>query len=393
GPFALGGDVPKLTMLFDRFAGLADRLTDEEADAVARYSLWTQLRCGSTTVADTGSLNRPDRLAAAATALGMRCSLTTWAADAVCPPGEDRFRRTRDTDTVLAAIEDLLRRYPSRPGGRLRVRPSALYAPAMTDELGRGLADLVQRHDTPFVTHVAALRTESATTRGYFGETPIRRLAALGLLSDRLMAVHCGFVDDDERKLLLAAGVHVSHSPAKYGPSGESTLSETQLIPALVADGGSVSLSTDGASLPLGGMPEAMRAAWQAHNELAADPTRLPPSRALAMATRLAARGLRWDDEIGSLAVGKQADLVLVPADDWRYLLNPRPLEAFLSLGGSSDVDTVVVGGRVQLRGGRHVELDERELRDRYLAALRSYSARELGVPDTVLTGVFDGRN
>jgi cytosine/adenosine deaminase-related metal-dependent hydrolase len=263
----------------------------------------------------------------------------------------------------------------------------------MTDELGRGLADLVRRYDTGFVTHVAALRTEPAATRRYFGETPIRRLAALGLLSDRLMAVHSGFVDDDERKLLLAAGAHVSHSPAKYGASGESTLSETRLIRDLVADGGRVSLSTDGAALPLGGLPEAMRAAWQTHNEFAADPTRLPPSGALAMATRLAARGLRWDDETGSLAVGKQADLVLVRADDWRYLLNPRPLEAFLNLGGSSDVDTVVVGGRVRLRGGRHVDVDEQELRDRYLHALRSFSGRELGVPDGVLAGVFDGRN
>lgn len=101
--------------------------------------------------------------------------------------------------------------------------------------------------------------------------------------------------DPDERGLLLGANVHLNHSPAKYGAAGETRL---------------------------------------------------------AMATRLAARGLRWDDRIGSIEAGKQGDLVLIPADDWRYLLNPRPLEGFLALGSSHDVRTVVVGGRVVVDSG-----------------------------------------
>jgi cytosine/adenosine deaminase-related metal-dependent hydrolase len=110
------------------------------------------------------------------------------------------------------------------------------------------------------------------------------------------------------------------------------------------------------------------------------------------MATRTAARGLRWDEAIGSLAPGKRADLVLVRTGDWRYLLNPRPLEAFLTLGGSTDVDTVVVDGRILIQGGRSRHLDEELLESRYLSALTEFSGRVLGIPEQAvrkITGVL----
>jgi cytosine/adenosine deaminase-related metal-dependent hydrolase len=253
------------------------------------------------------------------------------------------------------------------------------------------LAELVRKHELPFATHVGALRNEVEVMRKYYGTTPVRRLADLGLVSDRLMAVHCAFLDEEERRLLLEAGAHISHSPAKYGPAGESTLTETGAIPELRHAGLDVSLSTDGSSLPVGGMAEAMRAAWQMYNEMAADQTELLPTDALAMATRIPAKGLRWDDEIGSLEAGKQADVVLVPVDDWRYLLHSRPLEGFLTLGGSMDIDTVIVAGRVLLAEGRTVGSCEDELLERYVDALRSFTTRCLGVDPEVVAAVIGG--
>lgn len=359
---AHGGDIPAISMAFDRFYGLVDALTDDEALAVARYSLWTQLRSGVTTLGDVGSVNKPAALAQAAREFGMRLSVSAWASDTACG------RRTRDADEVLARVAALM----DLQDAFVRVRPTAVYGTNMTDELGSGLRDLCARHDLPFAAHVGALRNETEAMRAWFGTSPVRRFADLGLLDERFTAVHCAFADLEERDLLVRAGAHITHSPAKYGPAGESTLTETRQIPALRAAGLDVSLSTDGASTPVPGMAENMTAAWQAYNEMAADPTALLPSDALAMATRIAARGLGFAD-VGSLEVGKRADLVLIRADDWRYLLNPRPLEAFLTLGGSADVETVIVNGQV-------VKADESALREDYLEALRSFSVRCLGV-------------
>ncbi|BBB00125.1 putative amidohydrolase [Actinacidiphila reveromycinica] len=380
-----GGDMYRTSAVFDSFHDMIDGLTPEEGDAIARYSMWTQLRAGVTTLGDVGSVNHPDALADAALGLGMRCSVSTWAADAVCAPGESRFRRTRDTDLLLSRVEALIDRCAADPTGLLRARPTAVYGTNMTDELALGLAGLVERHDTGFASHICAQRNEPEVIRTYYGSTPVRRFADLGLLNERLMSVHTAFVDDEERKLLLEGRVHLSHSPGKYGGAGESAMTETRVIPDLRRAGLDVSLSTDGQPLSFAGMPEQMRAAWQVHNELYADSTVVVPTDALAMATRLAARGLRWEDRIGSLEPGKEADLVLVPMDDWRYVHNPRPLEAFLALGGSGDVDTVVVGGRVLIEGGRGVAADEAELLAGYEEAVRSFSIRCLKVdPDRI---------
>ena len=392
GFLARGGDMHLISSLFDRFCGLVGELTPGEAEAIAYHSLWTQLRGGTTTVGDVGSLNRPEALASAVLGLGMRGAISTWAGDVVCRPGEDRPHRTRDADTVLAATEELIRTCAADGTGRLRARPSAVYATNLSDELGAGLADLVHRYDTGFATHLGAQRHESDFVRAYFGLTPVRRFEKLGLLSDAFMAVHCAFVDDEEYRLLADRGVHFNHSPAKYGTSGESTLTETRRLSQAIRDGLDVSLSTDGTTFPLGGMAENMRAACQVHNEMFADQTVVVPSRALAMATRGAARGLRWEDRIGSLAPGRQADLVLVPVHDWRYLLNPRPLEAFLALGGSIDVDTVVVGGQVVLEGGRSTLVDEYAVESDFVAALHSFTARLPGTDAAQLEAVLRRR-
>lgn len=375
-----GGDLHRISAVFDSFHDLIDGLTPDEAEAIARYSMWTQLRAGVTTLGDVGSVNRPQALAAAAVALGMRCSVSTWAADSVCDPGQGRYRRTRDTDALLARVEEVIGRCRADTTGLLKARPTAVYGTNMTDELGRGLAELVTRYDTGFASHICAQRNEPEVIRHYYGTTPVRRFADLGLLDERLMSVHTAFVDDEERKLLLAGRVHLSHSPAKYGGAGESAMTETRAIPDLRRAGLDVSLSTDGQPLVFPGMPEQMRAAWQMHNELYADSTVVLPTDALAMATRLAARGLRWEDQIGSLEPGKQADFLLIPVDDWRYVHTPRPLEAFLAVGGSGDIDTVVVGGRVLIAGGQSVLADEAELLARYEEALKSFSVRCLRV-------------
>ena len=385
GFLARGGDMHLISTLFDRFCGMVEALTPAEAEAIARYSVWTQLRSGTTTIGDVGSLNRPDALVAAVRGLGVRGAISTWASDVVCDSGTDRPRRTRDPDKLLSDLEAVLRSCERDPTGRVRARPSAVYVTNMSDELGAGLAAFVERFDTTFATHVGAQRNEGAFVEHYFGARPVERLDRLGLVSDRLMAVHCSFVDDDEASRLVEAGVHINHSPAKYGGSGESTMTETKLISKLLRAGAHVSLSTDGTIFPVGGMVENMRAAWQMHNELWADQTVVRPTKALAMATRDAARGLGWDDEVGSLEVGKQGDVVMVPIDDWRYLLNPRPLEGLLMLGGSTDVHTVVVGGQVLVEDARTLGVDEAELKGEFLAALRSFSSRLPGAdPDRI---------
>ncbi|WP_198407187.1 amidohydrolase family protein [Nocardia terpenica] len=391
GWMALGGNLLAVSPIFDKLADLAPRLTEREAVDIATYSVWSQLRGGTTTLADLGSFNQPDALMAAFRAVGIRGAISTWVSDVVCEKGASAPRRTRSADSVVRELDRVATMCAADDTGMLRARASVVAVTNMSDEAGRGIAELANRYGLTIGAHLCALRTESPTVREYFGRGSVQRFADLGLLGDRLLGAHTSFADETERRLLIDAAVHISHSPAKYGWVGESTMSETRLIPELAKAGLDVSVSTDGSGRPIGGMVENMRAAWQQHNELYADPTVLRASRALAMATRLPAKGLHWQDRIGSLEPGKQADLVMVRADDWRYLLDPRPLEAFLHLGGSLDIDTVMVAGRTLIKGGSSVHLDETELQRRYLEALRSCAARVFEVAEPQLRQVFAG--
>lgn len=386
GPFAAGGDVRTLSAIFDAAYSFADALEPEEAVAIAEYALLLQLKTGTTTFGDVGSMNKPQALIAATVRLGLRGAVSTWASDGYCPAGESRFRRTREAAEVLDRLESVRRAVQAEGCDRVRVMPSAIYTANLSDELGAGLATFADRHGLPFATHVAALPDETDVLRQYFGTTPIRRLGELGLLNDRLMAVHCAWADEAEQAMLLRAHARLNHSPAKYGTTGESPVSGTPTLLRLARAGLELSLSTDGDGLPIGGMAEAMRQAWLMHNELRSDNTAVVPTTALDMATRLAARALCWEEEIGSLETGKQADLVLVRTDDWRYLLRPRPLEGFLLMGGSTDVDTVIVGGRVLVEAGQVLHLAESAVRERFITAAVQVAGRLFDLDRQTLT-------
>lgn len=373
GPMAYMGEVAQISMMMNN-PPLPVGLDPEEERAFAEYSVWTQVRAGTTAFGDTGSSVGPAALAEATRTLGIRGRVSVWGADGFCEPG-GVFRRSRPATEVVAAMRDELARAAQAPAcDRVGHLATVAYAMSMSDELATRTADLAREHDLPFAIHVGAFDGENPLSKAVFGETPVRRLHRLGLLDERLLAIHPGFLDEEERNLVLDAGAHVNFSPGKYATAGESSYATS--FAAWRAIGARISLSTDGLSLPVGGMIETMQAAWHVGNQTAADPTALRPGTLLRMVGPQAAAALGWGDRIGSLEVGRQGDLVMIAADDWRYLMRPRPLEGLLLAGGSNDVDTVVVAGEVVLRGGRSTRVDEAGLRRRFLDACYEVALR-----------------
>ena len=364
-PTAHGGDIPAITAQFAGLGGLMQAVPQEAAALSAVQSLVWQLRAGTTCVADFGSIGTTDTLVSAAQTTGIRAALSTLTIDGVSET--DKFVRIQDTDEVLQRVEAMVSDISNRKLSRIRPLPSVLGSVLASDELLQGVAMIAERNDTQVATHFGAWANENEASLKVFGKTPVARYAAAGLLSPRLIAAHVAYLDDDEFREIIAAGIHTTHAPARYGAMGEATLSQRVGVLELIRGNASVGLSTDTDELPLGGMPEAMRMAWLGYNEAASDPTFLPPTSVLAMATNAGAASLAWADEIGTLTPGMRADFVGVRIDDWRYTGVTRPLTSFLSLGGSNDVDLVVVDGRVLIAGGEFTFLDERELRAKFL--------------------------
>lgn len=362
---AHGGDIPAITAEFAGIGSLMRAVPPEAAALSAMQSLVWQLRAGTTCVADFGSIGTTDSLVNAAQATGIRAALSTLTIDGISTT--DEFVRIQDTDEVLQRVEAMVSDISDRNLPRIRPLPSILGSVLASDELLQGVATIAEKHDTQIATHFAAWANEGEASLKVFGKRPVERYDAAGLLSPRLIAAHVAYLDDDEFRQIISAGIHTTHAPARYGAMGEATLSQRVRVLDLIRANATVGLSTDTDEVPLGGMPEAMRMAWLGYNEAAADPTLLPPTSVLAMATRAGAVSLAWDDQIGMLAPGMRADFVAVRIDDWRYAGVARPLTGYLARGSSNDVELVVVDGRILIANGDFTFLDERELRAKFL--------------------------
>lgn len=378
-PFSLGGDIEALGAYFGHIADVGEQFLDDEAIAIARWSLWTQLRSGTTAIGDIGSLNSTDAMAEAAIELGMRIRVSRWGSDIMIPNGANAFERIADADKQARDWETLMRTWNDHPSGLVAGMPTILAAFGSSDEQLIALKDVADRFDSVYAAHLAPLRNEAPALMRVFGLSAIGRFEKHGLLTDRLMAVHTAYASEQEYPLIVDADVKVCHSPANYGNLGEATVSETRQIGRFLKDGVKVSCSSDGNIEYMGAMPEAMRYAHLGHNEANNDNTFCPPTTALKMATRNAAAALGWEDRLGSIEAGKQADIVLVGIDDWRFQLNRHPLRTFLVAGGSNDVHTVIVAGKLVVDAGRCVNLDQQQMLSDYQAALVKAQRRIFG--------------
>ena len=374
--YANGGDIAALGSMCGFISGVGQKLTFDEGIAIARWSMWTQLRSGTTALGDVGSANRSDAMATAAIELGMRLRVSRWGSDIMIPNGASQFKIIADTQAQTDDWVALLETWHDHHSGLVGGMPSVMGAFGSSDAQLLALAEIAAKYDVPYATHLAPLRNERAAVEAVFGKSPVQRFDDMGLLSDRLLAVHTAYASSKEYARLIETGVNICHSPAHYGMLGEATISETGQLGRFLRDGVSVSSSTDGDISFIGGMCEAMRGAHLGHNEAQNCNTACPPTLALKTASLFGAKALGWQDRIGSIEVGKQADLVLVNADDYRYKLSAHPLRTYLVTGSSHDVDSVMVAGQWLVVQGRSTRFDEAEIFADYEKAVLSARAR-----------------
>ncbi|HEV7317872.1 MAG TPA: amidohydrolase family protein [Ensifer sp.] len=196
--------------------------------------------------------------------------------------------------------------------------------------------------------------------------------ARLGLFDDHSLLAHCIDLTEDDRAVLTRTGAKVAHNPSAlmsvYGRCP---------APELIEDGVTVSLGTDAAAPDRSF--DMFRNMFQAHRYHArhfADDAVLPPERLLEMATIGGARALMMADEIGSLEIGKRADIILLNMRQPHLWPPHDPVQRVARYANGADVDTTIVGGRVLMRGRRLVGQHEGAILDRASAAFHLAMAR-----------------
>jgi 5-methylthioadenosine/S-adenosylhomocysteine deaminase len=205
--------------------------------------------------------------------------------------------------------------------------------------------------------HIAETRFEWDNMQRLYGKTPTRHLYDLGLLAPDVLGAHCIWLSDDDIALLRDTGTSVAHNPECNMKVADGIAPIAKMLKAGVV----VSLGTDSCAVNDNmDMFEAMRVAAFLQKVSHMDATALSAYQVLEMATIGGARALGLEAEIGSLEVGKKADLIVVDLTGTHL----RPINNLVNnlvycASAASDVETVIIDGRLVVEGRRLVGHDE----------------------------------
>lgn len=352
-------DLPIERWFNERIWPVESRLTPEDVYWGTLLALAESIEAGVTTVADHYFFM--DEVARAVEQAGVR-ALLAWASFGT---GDDPAGRFAETVAFC-------RRWQGAAGGRITtwLGPHAPYT--CPPDFLRRVAKTARELGVGCHVHVAETRGQVELSLREHGATPVQVLQETGVLDGPALLAHCIHADEADLDRVAAAGAGVAHCPGcnlKYALG-------VAPVPAMRARGIAVGLGTDGvASNNNLDVLEEMRLAAAVHKQVSGDPAALPFPEALALATREGARALGMGDRVGTVEVGKAADLILLDLDQPHLVPRHNVLANVAYSARASDVVTVLVAGRVLLRDRRLVTVDRARAMEEVAARARRLAA------------------
>src|SRR5215468_8882990 len=331
-----------------------------------RLAAAEQIRAGGTTFADMYYFE--DAVAEEAKAAGMRGVLgETWL-DFPAPDNKSEA-------AMSAYTEKFLQKWQGDPLIHASVAPHSIYT--CSRKTLSDAAALARKYRAPILIHVAEMKKEWEDSQKQNGASPVQYLQTIGLLGPDVLAAHCIFVDEKDRRTLAQQQVGCVHNPS----SNMMLASGVSPVPEMRSAGVAVGLGTDG---PAGSnndldLMEEMDLAAKLAKITKNDPLALNAKAVVEMGTIDGARALHMEKEIGSLEPGRKADLILIRLDR----PNAVPMyDVYAQLAYAlkgSDVQTVIIGGRLVMRDQSLLTVKEEEA----IAKAREYKksiAASLGI-------------
>ncbi|HEV7843761.1 MAG TPA: 5'-deoxyadenosine deaminase [Pyrinomonadaceae bacterium] len=253
----------------------------------------------------------------------------------------------------------LLEKWHGRDGGRIRYCFAPRFAISCTRELLEQVSRLARERGVMIHTHASENRDEIEMVERETNQRNIIYLDSLGISGAHVLLAHCVHLDDAEIATLARTRTHVAHCPS----SNLKLASGLAPVSQMLEHGISVSLGADGAPCNnrLDMFTEMRTAALL--QKVINGPESLPAPRILRMATIDGARALGLEEEIGSLEVGKRADVTLVSLN--RLHSTPRPADIVSSIvfsAQATDVNTVIIDGRILMRERELLTMAEQEV-------------------------------
>jgi 5-methylthioadenosine/S-adenosylhomocysteine deaminase len=245
--------------------------------------------------------------------------------------------------------------------GRLKIIPAPSGPQRCSDDLLRAAADLSARYDLPVHTHVLESKTQAVTGQVFYGKTLVEHLDDVGMLTPRFTMNHAIWLTKHDIELLGDRKCSITHNPLSNMKLGSGVCP----VRALQEAGVNVALGTDGtATSDTADMIEAFRAASLLHKIGSHDFEQwISADEAFRMATLGGARSTGLQEEIGSLEIGKRADVILLDRDAWGFIPLNDPIRQLAFSVTSECVTASIIDGRVVMRDRTMTLLDEAALK------------------------------
>ncbi len=262
------------------------------------------------------------------------------------------------TKGLLELTERVIRRWHGALGGRVRTAVSPTIPNQATDEFLDGCARLAREYGVGVHTHLAESKVQVIESQRRWGKTIVARLADHGLLGPGFVGAHAIWLTDDDIRRLADAGATVAHNPGSNLRLGCGIAAVREMLDRGLA----VGLGTDGSvcadnqnlfeALRIASIVSTIRFPHQTDRWLDA-------RTVWTLATAGSARVLGLAADVGAVAPGRKADLVIVRADSVFLTPLADPLNALVYAETGAGVETVLIDGRVVLERGRVTGLDE----------------------------------
>lgn len=357
-------DMALIQWLCDRVWVLQGNFTHDDGYVSARLCIAEMLKSGTTTFLESMLAHRYgfDGIARAVDESGIRACLAgivmdigTYATQtSSMHPGMVESR-----ETSLFGVLEMHSKWQGAANDRIHVWFGPRTPGGVTSELYREMSDYARQRDMGITMHLAEVEADKIYLNEKFGLSPVYYAESVGLLGPKTVLVHMVWLTQADIDKLAQTHTSVSHNPS----SNSKLASGVCKVPQMLASGVNVALGCDGGpSNNDYDLVREMKLAAILHKAVSNDPLIVPAETVLEMATINGARSLGLEKEIGSLEVGKKADLVVIDLDRLHTTPSPNPISSLVYAATGGEVDTVVVDGQIVVEQGQLLTLDEDEV-------------------------------
>ncbi len=337
----LGPDIPLMDWLKKAVWPMAATLSESDVYTGALLGSIENVKSGATSVIDMHYIKPLDAVAKAMDEVGVRGCLARGYYEKNVPE-----ELCEDPNDALKDCERLIKKWHGAANGRIMIGVAPMDLLSVSKELLVKSKEIAEKYNVIYHTHTS-------------NSMEVKVLEELGILGPRYNAVHCTLVSKGGIKGLARSGCHVIHNPVSNMYLGVGVT----LIPEMRNAGINVALGTDGpASNNNQDLIEGMKFAACLHKVNKRNPAIITAQDVLEMATINGAKALGLEREIGSIEVGKKADLIIVDMQKPHIAPVHDPVAALVYCANGGDVDTTIIDGKIVMENRQIKTVDEKEI-------------------------------